>query len=416
MPPRRHQSGPRRVKPSYPEHKPCVLPIDQAASGELRAIHAKYPPQNLTRWIQDATELLRESSARFAENRREKLFDQDKPRDEVVEQKVAELGVRVEKGIRGLVDADEEVKLMKMVLQGISEAERGRGEGDGVQPVEEFERQMKKGEKAYRRRDLKDRYGNSAEYIELRSLVYGVAKPTAPQPQRKDWFRTPMFVCDGEAQISDEDPLSESEGEEGQPRDPDVEMADSDDDSDDGIQEVAVKRNLKCPLTMQYFKEPVKAGCGHVFEKEALLEVLKGYKQQKKDAICPNPGCGKLVNVKELRPDALTKRLVEAKIKEKELAEQRAVVAGAGNDDDDDDDEEVVVSRSKTKNPSSRPLAIKEEEIPYGDEERVPDSHDEGGEEDEDEDEDDEDRVSDSHGEAEDDDEEEEEEEDMEDD
>ncbi|EGX43305.1 hypothetical protein AOL_s00215g41 [Orbilia oligospora ATCC 24927] len=404
MPPHRRQDAPRRVKRApLPDHISCVLPIHQSCSGDLRALHARLPPQSLHRWIKDATEALRDSSSKFAESRRQRVFEQNLERDEETEQKIAELGVRVERNIRGLVDVDEQLKMMKTVLQDISEAEKNRGNNDGVQPVEEFLNQMKRGGRAYRRRDLKDRYGNSAEYIELRSLVHGLAKPTAPQPQKKDWFKTPMFVCDGEAQISDEEPVSESEGEDVEQ---DIEMAnEDDDDSDDGIQAVAVTRNLKCPLTMQLFKDPVKASCGHVFEKEALVEVLRNYKQLKKENTCPTPGCGKLINVKDLKPDALTKRLAEAKARERDLAEQRAVIAGAGNDESED--EEVVVSHSKKKR-KPKPV-IKEEEIPYGEgsgdeEERVPDSHDEQNEDDEEEGEN---RVSDSNDEAEEEDDEE---------
>ncbi|KAK6361476.1 hypothetical protein TWF730_005200 [Orbilia blumenaviensis] len=400
MPPQRHQGAPRRVKRAPPpDHEPCVLPIHQSASGELRALHAKYPPQNLNRWIKDATESLREASSKFAETRREKVFEQDKDRDEEMEQDIAELGVRVERNIRGLVDMDEQLKKMKFILQGISDAEKNRGNGNGIQPVEEFWRQAKRADRAYKRRHLKDRYGNSAEYIELRSLVHGLARPTAPQPQRKDWFKTPMFVCDGRAQISDEEPVSESEGE-GRPSDDrDIEMADE--ESDDGIEEMSATRNLMCPLTMALFKDPVKASCGHIFEKEALLDLFQNYKRLKKENICPTPGCGKQINAKDLRPDALTKRLAEAKLKEKERAEQRAVIAGAGNDESEDEEEEAVSSKSKTERPKSRPRAIIEEEIPFGggrnneqgsegdeDEERVPDSHDEAGEEDDDDDDD----------------------------
>ncbi|KAK6536686.1 non-SMC element 2, MMS21 [Arthrobotrys megalospora] len=390
MPPRRPQDAPRRVKRApLPDHESCVLPIHDSKSGELRALHAKYPPQNLHRWIKDATESLRDSSSKFAENRREKVFEQEKERDEEKEQQIAELGVRVEKNIRGLVDMDEQLKMMKSVLQSISEAEKNRGNADGVQPVEEFLKRMKRENRAYRRRDLKDRYGNSAEYIELRSLVHGLAKPTAPQPQKKDWFKTPMFVCDGEAQISDEEAVSESEGEDGPSRDRDIEMVDRDDESDDGIQEVAVTRNLKCPLTMQLFKDPVKAACGHSFEKEALLEMLKEYKKQKKATICPTTGCGKEIHQKDLKPDALTKRLAEAKSKESELKAQRAVVAGARDDDPEDEDD--APSHSKKRRLKSKSVPVKEEEIPYGsdrsddrnpgeEEERVADSHDEGEE------------------------------------
>ncbi|KAF3142521.1 hypothetical protein TWF594_005419 [Orbilia oligospora] len=160
MPPHRRHDTPRRVKRTpLPDHISCVLPIHQSCSGDLRALHARLPPQSLHRWIKDATEALRDSSSKFAESRRQRVFEQNLERDEETEQKIAELGVRVERNIRGLVDVDEQLKMMKTVLHDISEAEKNRGNNDGVQPVEEFLDQMKRGGRAYRRRDLKDRHG-----------------------------------------------------------------------------------------------------------------------------------------------------------------------------------------------------------------------------------------------------------------
>ncbi|KAK6539093.1 hypothetical protein TWF694_010633 [Orbilia ellipsospora] len=376
MPTRRLTSRPsaagtsRRVKRSArPAHNPCVLPIHDKCSSELRAFHAKHPPANIHRYLKDAVENLREASGNFAEKRRTMVFETEKDRDESTEQDIAELGKRVEKNLRGLVDLDQELTNMKQVLHDIGEAEKQRGNGDGVQPVEEYLKEMRKASKAFKRRELKDRYGNLVEYVDFRTVVHALTDPTAPTPQRKDWFKKPMFVCDAVATITDEDPVSSDEGGTGRAEN-DIEMVDRDEQSDDEIQETAATRNLKCVLTMRRFEEPVRAACGHVFEKAAIVTMFKDYKKLKKPTVCPTSGCGREIKVSDLKDDPVTKLLVQAEIRRERLEQERAMM---------NSDDELVLSRSKAsksksdskgkeKSGSRRPVKVEDEEIPYGEE------------------------------------------------
>ncbi|KAK6355012.1 hypothetical protein TWF696_004139 [Orbilia brochopaga] len=400
----RPSNAPRRVqKIERPPHTPAILPIHDSCAGELRAFHAKYPPAHLPRMLKEAIEALRDVSKDFALNRNEIVFDQNRERDDDVEQQVAELGKLVEKNVRGLVDLDAELQRMKTVLQEISNS--GRGGGDGVQPVEEYMRRTAAARRAYMRKDLKERYANVADYIDYRTVVHAVSDPTAPVPQRKDWFKKPLFKCDATAEITDEEPLSDSEDDGGNSgpsrRNRDVEMSNAD-DSDDDIEETSATRNLKCPLTMRRFENPVKAACQHSFELEAIKGMLKDYKRMGKAAVCPVPGCGKAIKVSELKEDVVMKSLVEAEIRREQMEEERAMM---GSGDEDDEEEAPVRPKGKGKAVASRQSMRAEEELPYGDDEG------EGGEgegEDEDEDEEMED-GGDEEGEDDDDDEEEEE-------
>ncbi|EPS40944.1 hypothetical protein H072_5171 [Dactylellina haptotyla CBS 200.50] len=389
----RPSGAPRRVqRTERPEHAPCVLPIHETCSSELRAFHAKHPPANLQRLLKDAVETLRDASGNFAEKRRTLVFETERERDEETEQAIAELGKQVEKNIRGLIDLDQELQNMKHTLADIGESERQRGDGDGVQPVGEYEQQMKRARKSFMRKDLKDRYGNIAEYIDFRSVVHALSDPTAPQPQRKDWFKKPMFTCDAVAEITDEEPVSSDDEER---EDNDIEMVDGGEESDDDIQETSITRNLKCPITMRRFEEPVKAACGHVFEKSAIVSMFKDYRKLKKPTVCPTAGCGREIKAGDLKDDPVTKSLVEAEIRRERQEEERAMMSS--DDEEEEEEGEPATSRSKSKGKSiaSRSSVKKEEEeIPYGDEEGEGDDHGEGPEdaaEEDDNEEDDED-------------------------
>ncbi|KAF3922007.1 hypothetical protein ABW20_dc0105402 [Dactylellina cionopaga] len=394
-------SAPRRAhQTERPEHVPCVLPIHETCSGELRAIYSKHPPVNIHRLLRGAIADLRDASGDFALKRRTLVFEAERERDERTEQKIAKLGKRVEMSVRGLVDLDERSQNMKKVLQEIGEIERNRGNTDGVQPLEEYTQRTRRARRAFKRRDLKDRYGNTAEYIDFRAVVHALTDPSAPQPQKKDWFKKPMFLCDAVAGISDEEPVSESDGDPGPAdQDQDIEMIEQEDESDDDIQETSVTRNLKCPLTMVRFQEPVKASCGHVFEQHAILSMFKEYRKLKKPTICPTTGCGKEIKANELREDPVTKSLVQAEIRREQQEEERGMV---DTDDEEEGDNELVQVKSKRKSKSRVSEAVKDEEdeIPYGSdegggEERVeetdnenPSDDQEEGEDGEDEDED----------------------------
>ncbi|KAF3936942.1 hypothetical protein ABW19_dt0207612 [Dactylella cylindrospora] len=447
MPPRGLHQRPsgatrRRVERiEKPERaKSAELPIHPSHISELRAFHTKYPPQNLATLLKETIDELREASKGLAENRRTYIFEPDKPRDEDTEQLVANLGKKVEKNVRGLMDLDNELQDMKTILGDVSTV---GGEKGGLQPYTEFERQTREARRAYRKRDLKDRYGNVADYVDYRAVIHAVSDPTAPQPQRKDWFRKPLFISEATAEITDEEQLSDSDGEAHEEED--VQMLDAADMSDDDIQEMAATRNLKCPITMQRFVEPVKSSsCSHVFEKKAMLDMIKQCKKLKKPTICPTTGCGREINEKDLKEDLVMKSLVAAEIRkeerEAELAmmemddeeggrrrksksigkgkqlsdeykeQQREYIKSQGSGgrrpkpepEDEDEEEEEEEEEEEDESPrvgrvktTSRPSAREEaeipldDEIPYGDEGEDGESEDVEDEEEEEEDEED---------------------------
>ncbi|OLL26922.1 E3 SUMO-protein ligase NSE2 [Neolecta irregularis DAH-3] len=93
-----------------------------------------------------------------------------------------------------------------------------------------------------------------------------------------------------------------------------------DEDSDEDIQIQSITQNLKCPLTLQYYEEPMKARCGHIFDKSALYDMFSQRSVNAQSLPCPQSGCNNLVTKEELKLDRPTLRLVEsAKEKEREI-------------------------------------------------------------------------------------------------
>ncbi|VEU34614.1 unnamed protein product [Pseudo-nitzschia multistriata] len=93
--------------------------------------------------------------------------------------------------------------------------------------------------------------------------------------------------------------------------------------------------DIRCPLTLAPMEVPFRSSvCGHVFEKAAILQLLK------KSRKCPKPGCNNVsMSASEFAEDPDTARKVR-RYKKREEATQR-VRARAAIDMDDDDDEEL---------------------------------------------------------------------------
>ncbi|XP_056339054.1 E3 SUMO-protein ligase NSE2 [Oenanthe melanoleuca] len=86
-------------------------------------------------------------------------------------------------------------------------------------------------------------------------------------------------------------------------------------------EDIAVTRsqtNFICPITQMTMKRPVRNKvCGHIYEEDAILEMIQTQKQKKKQVRCPKMGCSH-VDVKEsdLVPDEILKRLLDSQKKQ----------------------------------------------------------------------------------------------------
>ncbi|NXD20112.1 NSE2 ligase, partial [Spelaeornis formosus] len=82
-------------------------------------------------------------------------------------------------------------------------------------------------------------------------------------------------------------------------------------------EDLAVTRsqtNFACPITQVTMKRPVRNKvCGHTYDEDAILEIIRTQKQKKKRVRCPNMGCSH-VDVKEsdLVPDEVLKRVLDS--------------------------------------------------------------------------------------------------------
>ncbi|NXF78980.1 NSE2 ligase, partial [Sclerurus mexicanus] len=85
-------------------------------------------------------------------------------------------------------------------------------------------------------------------------------------------------------------------------------------------EDIAVTRsqmNFICPITQMEMRRPVRNKvCGHVYEEEAILEIIQSRKQKKKKVRCPKMGCSHVdVKGSDLVPDEALKRVIDSQNK-----------------------------------------------------------------------------------------------------
>ncbi|KAM7037711.1 E3 SUMO-protein ligase NSE2 [Passerculus sandwichensis] len=86
-------------------------------------------------------------------------------------------------------------------------------------------------------------------------------------------------------------------------------------------EDLAVTRsqmNFICPITQVTMKRPVRNKvCGHIYEEDAILEMIQTRKQKKKKVRCPKMGCSHVdVKGSDLVPDEILKRLIDSQKKQ----------------------------------------------------------------------------------------------------
>jgi E3 SUMO-protein ligase NSE2 len=109
------------------------------------------------------------------------------------------------------------------------------------------------------------RYAENNDYIGFKRIIHDAQHPgdnAPPVPPASSWF--PDEATSGNPSAARRRRLATQADN--------TENGDDDDDDDD-IQMTAVVSSLKCPLTLQTFKEPYSNRiCKHTFEKSAILQ------------------------------------------------------------------------------------------------------------------------------------------------
>ncbi|XP_061462592.1 E3 SUMO-protein ligase NSE2 [Rhineura floridana] len=87
---------------------------------------------------------------------------------------------------------------------------------------------------------------------------------------------------------------------------------------DEDIAVTQSQMNFVCPITQVEMKKPVKNKiCGHTYEEDAILELLRNKEQRKKKACCPKIGCNNLeLKRSDLEPDEVLKRVIDSQNKQ----------------------------------------------------------------------------------------------------
>ncbi|KFO92449.1 E3 SUMO-protein ligase NSE2, partial [Buceros rhinoceros silvestris] len=87
---------------------------------------------------------------------------------------------------------------------------------------------------------------------------------------------------------------------------------------DEDIAVTQSQMNFICPITQVEMKRPVRNKvCGHIYEEDAILEIIQGRKQQKKKVRCPKIGCSHAdVKESDLVPDEALKRAIDSQNKQ----------------------------------------------------------------------------------------------------
>ena len=88
-------------------------------------------------------------------------------------------------------------------------------------------------------------------------------------------------------------------------------------DDEDEIMFSQAEVSLKCPITKQQYKNPVRANCGHTFEESAIKALcVRGASR------CPYIGCTSVINKESLQIDhAMVRRLQRVGLTQATLAD-----------------------------------------------------------------------------------------------
>jgi hypothetical protein len=298
-----------------------------------------------------------------AEKTPEEIAAEEQVRD--LEAKVDKLTKEAEKAMRELIDYSEELKGQDALVRGVVEqvfmqaparpsnnavraAARRRRVAAGadsdddedvnmpdaddeapaadiLSPTELLKQAKENYTTQYTRKSMRARYADNNDYQTFKKLLHDASYygPDAPPlPPASSWFPSDAPASRSRRAANNADHTSNGA-----------------EDSDDELVFAGEVSSLKCPLTLQTFKEPYSNHtCKHTFEKSALLEMFdsgstvfydNGHARGRNRGAgtrklkCPQAGCEAMLELKDFYDDQMVKRQVR-RAKAQEAAEREA--------------------------------------------------------------------------------------------
>lgn len=256
---------------------------------------------------------------------------------EKMTEKVEQLSREAEKAMRRLIDYTDELRAQDQLMQGViakasqppPTGRRQGSDGDGdedmpdaeadedvVGPTEILKMAREDYNRAYGNRSMGNRYARNKDYATFKEMVHEAAGDTEPLAPPAEWF-----------------------GMDGQPRERrSMNVTANADAEDEDFVITGEVADLRCPLTLQVFKEPMKNNkCKHVFEKSAIMEMFerapvfrdggrRGPGVRKLQ--CPQAGCDHMLEEKDLAEDIIMKRMVKRQKAQEAREAERAQEGG----------------------------------------------------------------------------------------
>ncbi|KAE9380231.1 hypothetical protein N431DRAFT_539897 [Stipitochalara longipes BDJ] len=370
-----------------PPYEPPSCPLSASAQKMIDDIRVKHDHEKYRKHLKSAIDVVTNAAAdnnerlavhkdtvqRWAEQRKNNnIPDDEKPEHHIerekytngMEKQVSELTTRAEKALRDLIDYGDELvmqdSIMKEVSENLAAASVGRpaarrtqrdsrshddeeGPQDENAPaanenilsaVELLKEAKDEHVRKYTSKSMRERYADHNEYKNFKRSVHDALHPgenQPPVPHASTWF-------------PDDNPR-ESAGARRRRNNTTDNTNNFDEDDDDEIEMIGTSTNLKCPLSLQIFKEPYSNNvCSHTFEKsffEGYFEDTattftaagqprnRGQPQGTRQTTCPQSGCDKMLRLEDFYIDQLILRKVQRMEKQN---------AQAAEDDDDEGD------------------------------------------------------------------------------
>lgn len=206
-------------------------------------------------------------------------------------------------------------------------------------PRDVFDTHVRNARDRHQAQSQYERYAETDAYVKWKKLIHDAqtgGDEDNPLPDPSEWFV-----------------------EAGAPP-PGTQRNNNADELDDDISLIRTKISIKCPLTLQEFKDPLSSTkCRHHFESHAILQLINASTTRPKATQCPVSGCNCLLEKGDLHRDELLIRQVRRIQRANRLREERGddsdsdMENGAqrrGHVIDDDDDDGVNIDEMNEDN------------------------------------------------------------------